>query len=364
MNCIKCCAELPEGALYCPYCGKKQVQERKKLKRANGAGTVYKLSGRRRRPWVAAKNKVIIGYYERKAEAVEALDKLTGHAITERYNMTFEQVYNEWSAEHFKTITASAAKAYGVAFNGFEPLHFRRFRDLRTKDFQAIIDRKGPAIAAKYKQLIGQMSRWAMREEIITQNFAQFVQIKSADRKEKSIFTDEEIQLLAKDDSEAAKIVLMLIGTGMRIGELFKLKVSDIHGNYAIGGSKTEAGRNRIIPIVSDVRPYFEYFASVALDDRLLSGYSGCRDADNFRARDYHFLLERLGIPYKSPHSTRHTYTSRAVKGGMAPEILQRILGHSDYSTTANVYTHIDIDSLVNAAETNTLLTNKKEKTP
>lgn len=62
MDCIKCKSPLPEGALYCPMCGKKQVQERRKaLKRANGTGTVYKLQGRRKRPWVAAKNKVVIG---------------------------------------------------------------------------------------------------------------------------------------------------------------------------------------------------------------------------------------------------------------------------------------------------------------
>ena len=35
----------------------------------------------------------------------------------------------------------------------------------------------------------------------------------------------------------------------------------------------------------------------------------------------------------------------------MSPEVLQKILGHADYSTTANVYTHIDIDTLVEAVE-------------
>ena len=67
----------------------------------------------------------------------------------------------------------------------------------------------------------------------------------------------------------------------------------------------------------------------------------------------------------KTPHATRHTYTTRAVKEGLAPEMLQKILGHADYSTTANIYTHIDAETLVDAV-TNRLLTNaesgKKEK--
>ena len=65
------------------------------------------------------------------------------------------------------------------------------------------------------------------------------------------------------------------------------------------------------------------------------------------------------GIERKTPHATRHTYASRAVKEGLPPEMLQKILGHADYSTTANIYTHIDAQTLVDAV-TNTLLTNKK----
>lgn len=366
MECIKCRAELPLGALYCPYCGKKQAQEKRKaLKRANGTGTVYKLSGRRRRPWVAAKNKVILGYYERKTDALEALEKMTGRNVTERYNMTFREVYEEWSAEHFKTLTSAGINSYKIAFNGFASLHDKKFRDLRTKDFQDVIDAKGdkPAITLKYKQLIGQMSRWAIREEISTQNFAQFVQTKQKPPKEKAVFTEEEIEKLKQDGTEAAKIILMLIYTGMRIGELFSLRIEDCHGLYVVGGSKTEAGRNRIIPIWPEAREYFSYFRDKAIAEKLLSGYSGCRDADNFRARDYHSILKRLGIPYKSPHSTRHTYTSMAVKAGMAPEILQKILGHTDYAMTANVYTHIDKDTLVKAVNiADVLLTNKRGK--
>ena len=65
--CIRCAALLPVDAIFCPKCGKKQVHEKRKaLKRANGTGSVYKLTGRRRRPWIAVKNKVVIGYYEKK----------------------------------------------------------------------------------------------------------------------------------------------------------------------------------------------------------------------------------------------------------------------------------------------------------
>ena len=362
-TCIKCGVELVPGAVYCHICGKKQVKEtRKSLKRPNGAGTVYKLSGRRTRPWAAAKNHVIIGYYERKTDALAALEKLSGKPIEEKFNMTFSEVFAEWKAEHFREIGPKGIEAYDISYKACASLHGKKFRDLRTKDFQAIIDSnmaKSNSTLSKYKQLITQMSSWAIREEICTTNFAKFVRLPENVKKEKDIFTEEDIRKLESDNSDAAKIVLMLLATGMRIGELFSLPLADYHGDYVVGGEKTEAGRNRIIPIRPEGKQYFAYFAKQATGEMLLSGYDGQKVPANFRRRDYYPLLDRLGIERKTPHATRHTYASRAVKEGLPPEMLQKILGHADYSTTANIYTHIDAQTLVDAV-TNTLLTNKK----
>ena len=280
---------MPEDGIFCPYCGTRQIREKKKaLKRANGTGTVYKLQGRRKRPWIAAKNRVVIGYYETKTAALEALSRLTGQSHS---------------------------------------------------------------TLSKHKQLITQMSAWALREELITTNFAQFVRIPENVKKEKEIFSEADIEKLEADGSDAAKIVLMLIYTGMRIGELFSLPLSGYHGNYVIGGEKTDAGRNRVIPIRPEGRVYFRYFAERTGGDLFISGYAGQRIPNNFRKRDYYPLLDRLGIQRKTPHATRHTYASRARQAGMPPEMLQKILGHADYSTTANIYVHTDIDELIKAVD-------------
>ncbi len=61
-------------------------------------------------PWVAAKNKVIIGYYDTKSAAYEALERLAGKDVTERYNMTFADVYDAWRAEYFGDIAQSARR--------------------------------------------------------------------------------------------------------------------------------------------------------------------------------------------------------------------------------------------------------------
>ena len=367
MECIKCKKEIPDGATYCCWCGKKQeAQPRKALKRANGTGTVYKLQGRRTRPWVAAKGKTIIGYFDKKTAALDALARLQGRSIDEIYNWTFKQVYEAWKDEHFRDIGVKGVESYERAYDVFEPLHDRKFRELRTADYQIVIDKysgKSHSLLSKFKQLATQMSQWGIRQELITTNFASFIKLPENIKKEKEIFTSEEIDKLEKDGSQEAKIVLMLIYTGMRIGELFGLRTDNVHETYVIGGEKTEAGRNRIIPIRSEGRKYFAEFKERAKGELLISGYAGQKVIANFRKRDYYPLLERLGISKKTPHATRHTFASWAVANNIKPELLQKMLGHADYSTTANIYEHFDIDQLVNAIDapvTNTLLTNQK----
>lgn len=355
MQCRKCKADLNDEWKYCPFCGAKQEKEKRKaLKRANGTGTVYRKQGRRKKPWVAEKNKTVIGYYETKTAALEALNRLAGRSLDGRYNMTFKEVFEAWKGEHYKELTKSGQSQYDISFKVFSSLHNKKFRDLRTADFQAALEPhmgKTHSTVSKYKQLITQMSSWAIREELLTTNFASFVKLPENVKKEKDIFSDEDIEKLEEDGSETAKIILMLIYTGMRIGELFSLPLEDYHETYVVGGEKTDAGRNRVIPIRPEGREYFSYFASQADGAILLSGYTGDKVPNNFRKRNYYPLLDKLGIERKTPHATRHTYASRARRDGMPPEILQKILGHANYSTTANIYVHTDIEELVKAVE-------------
>ena len=95
MECIKCKQPLQDDFLYCPYCGKKQASERKHKKRANNTGSIYKRPGNRTNPWQVKKNNVYIGTYPTRAEAQKALDRLTDTNVTDKYNLTFKEVYDD-----------------------------------------------------------------------------------------------------------------------------------------------------------------------------------------------------------------------------------------------------------------------------
>lgn len=357
MICQKCKKEIPEISAYCMFCGKRvgAPPPKKTLKRPNGSGTVYKLSGRRTRPWVAAKNGIILNYFSTKTDALEALSRVIQKPIDERYNMTLAEVYAAWKDEHFKKMTDKGVDMYQNAYKHLAPLYDKKMRSLRSENYQAIIDRlievgRSRSTTNKIKQLCSQLSKWAMREDIIDKNYAQFIQLQRDEKKEKDIFLGSEIKTLRQNDSDdTVKLILIMIYSGLRIGELLKLKKDQVHldERYMVGGNKTDAGTNRIIPISEKILPYIQHFYTCAPDAGLLiDGFEGNKTVRNFREREYYPTLKKLGIERRTPHAARHTFASLMSGANVRPELLQKIIGHADYSTTANIYVHKNIQEL------------------
>lgn len=355
--CQKCKQNIPDGGLYCMFCGKRigSPLPKKALKRPNGSGTVYKLSGRRTRPWVAAKNGIILNYYTTKTEALEALSKVIRKPVDERYNMTLAEVYDIWQAEHFRTVTEKGVDMYKNAYKHIAPLHDRKMRTIRSENYQAIIDQliragRSHSTTNKVKQLCSQLSKWAMREDIIDKNYAQFIQLQKEIKKEKDIFTQDEIaRLQTNDEDDTVKLILIMIYSGLRVGELLSLAKKNIYieDGYMFGGGKTEAGTNRTIPISEKIMPYIIHFFTLAPADGLLvEGFFGNKTVRNFREREYYPTLKRLGIERRTPHAARHTFASLMSGANVRPELLQKIIGHADYATTANIYVHKNIGEL------------------
>lgn len=366
--CVKCLENIDDDSVYCKWCGKKQVKTAaaKTLKRANGTGTVYKLSGRRRKPWALVIGKKYVGFYAEKTEAVKVMESISSKGLPEKYNDSLADVYERWQDSHFRDLTVKGREGYEMAWKRLSPLHDSKIRNIKTADFQRLIDvavtqTKDPSKAKplsrsgkeKIKQLCSQLCKQAIQDEIINRNYGEYLKLDKEERKEKDIFSSEDIRKLFSDYSQTAKIIIVLIYTGMRLNELFYMKHSSVNilERYMVGGEKTEAGKNRVIPINNKILPIIQEWHSLN-GFYLISNSSGNPiNSTNFRNRDYYPLLEKLGISKKNPHSTRHTFASLMSSAGVRPEILQKIIGHSNFSTTANIYIHPDVSEYIKAID-------------
>ncbi len=392
MTCAKCGKEAPDGT-FCIFCGwdQRRGKPRKPMKRPNGTGSVYKLSGRRSKPWMAShtvgfdengkQERVIVGYFATRTEALEELAKHPRPQVGPRYSATLERIYLDWQKVHFRRIGQKGQESYRSAWKRLSVYKDAKMREVRTPLFQDVIDKASAAGLSysscdKIRQLASQLCQNAMQDDIINKNYADFIVMPPMDRRKKDIFTQEEIDLLFRNDEDpSVQIILCLIYTGFRIGELFGITRDQVHLNYLmepdgarravsgylVGGSKTEAGRNRVVPINQRILPYIVSMYQEGGEYLVQSSAGTCKHKDNFRDREFYPTLDRLGImpapkkgekPRLTPHCTRHTFISMAVAKSVPPEVLKLLVGHAQYSTTIDFYDHEDFGRLMEAIAT------------
>ncbi|MGM9590390.1 MAG: tyrosine-type recombinase/integrase [Faecousia sp.] len=170
----------------------------------------------------------------------------------------------------------------------------------------------------------------------------------------REIFTEEDIKAIKKSKHHAADIALILISCGCRPGELFTVPLVNCREDHFIGGSKTEAGKNRVIPIGPDGIASYKKIRDKAISehgDLLIDGYEGQnKTAPNFTKRDWRELMEEIDRKGMIPYSCRHTFITRAIRAGMELPVLEAIVGHVDRETT-KIYTHLHADDLVEAVQ-------------
>lgn len=378
MNCIKCKKEIENDSVYCRFCGKKLVetQRPKTMKRANGMGGVTKLQGRRKKPWMARlttvdaskkRNTQIIGYYERKTDALLALEKVVNNGgLPKFFNITVEEVRELWMKKHYPQISESGVQNYNTAWSHFdESVKKMKMSEVKTYHFQAIVDdaaSKGlsRSTCEKIKQLASQLCKWALENDVINRNYAQFIEIKAKESVPREPFTVKEMKTVwdyyERSGDLTAGVILLLCHTGLRMDELLSMKKEDYYNGCLHGGSKTEKGMNRSVPVPDIMISIMDKLMKEP-GEYLISNANGNKtDRKNWRERKYYKALEAAGFSEelrkrRTPHSCRHTYATMCARAKMDDKALQDILGHEDISTTKNIYAHTDEEYLKAAAK-------------
>ena len=344
------------------------------MKLPNGYGSVYKLSGKRRKPWIARKTSgwdideasektkqkyKTIGYFATRQEALTALANYNENPYDLDTNfMTFADVYEKWSNEYFETITPSAVRTVKSAYNYCEPLHKMRMRDIRVNHLEQVIKaaKVGNSTKGRMKSLFNLMYRYAMKHEIVDKDYAALCNpVKREPAKIKRIpFSQDEISTLWNNvDFPFVNMVLIGIYTGFRPQELAILKIADIDfDNKTIkGGLKTDAGRNRLVPIHPLILDLVKKTYNKALElnsEYLFNDENGQQGTymtyDKYRGR-WNKIMTRLNMDHK-PHDTRHTFITKAKESNMNEYVIKLIVGHAVRDITEKVYTHRTIEEL------------------
>jgi integrase len=334
------------------------------MRNPNGYGGVVKLPGRRRKPWGARvtvwegeKQKYkYIGYAKTKAGAQLILASHHVNPISPKADMTLGQLYDEWKATKYPEISKSTADNYRAAWLYLQPDAAVKVSDYRTAHIQRRIKAAHDAgmsasTLQKIRTLAVQLLDMATSEDLVTKNYAKFVTMPRVEKKKRGRFSDLDIKILWDNvDVPWVDTILIMIYTGMRPGEMLGLTRFAVDWNQQTitGGIKTDAGKDRVIPIHPKIMPLVKkwYDKNGAT---LICENGGPIKLKRYRELLYYPVLEQLGLPKLTPHCCRHTFASMMSDAGVDPKEIQEIIGHASYSTTADTYTHKDIAKLSKA---------------
>ena len=244
------------------------------MRNQNGFGSIVcldKTGKKRRKPWAVRittgwkggkQERKYLGYYRTQTEALLALAEYHKSGVDiDLSNITLKELFEKWLENQDKrNITYAAKRRHHMVFNRLEKLGDMPMNTIKAAHLQKWMDgiELKPGSKIKIKSTMSQVFDYALQNDIVTKNYAKFIKIEEKVEKTGAVFTDEEIKILWEhSEDRMARIFLILIYTGMRIGEMLQMTKDDIHLDecYMVGGSKTEAGKDRIIPIHKDILP-------------------------------------------------------------------------------------------------------------
>ena len=402
IKCPECDLQVSDKALVCPHCGyplkpnvrnnlNRKTNKRRRL--PNGFGQISEIKNRNlRKPFRAM---VTVGktstgrpickplkpesYFSTYNDAYTALIEYNKNPYDLEPAITVKELYDKWTDEYFKTLkSASSARTIKSAWAYCSSVYDMRVMDIRARHIKGCMDdgkaiikgvEQSPSagVKARIKSLFNIMLDYAVEYEIVERNYARtfnvsddIIQEKEENRRGHIPFTDAEIQLLWEkvDSIKYVDVLLIQCYSGWRPQELGLIKLEDVNleDRTFVGGMKTDAGTNRIVPIHSKI--YHLVCAKYKEAQSIGSEYLiNCTDTtthrssykmtyDKYQKRFIKIRDELKLNPLHRAHDGRMHFINTAKKHGVDEYAIKYIVGHAILDITEKVYTHREIDWL------------------
>lgn len=303
-------------------------------------------------------------YFERPELAYSYLAELNnGNVVPEHKRFsespTFAEMYAMWKKYRVslkKQISDSTWRNYEIAFNHLAPLHQKKFLAIRTADAQEVLNsynHKSSSTIGNMRAVLKSMYSYARMNGYVDTDITEFLVYEwtDTDTEIHAPYTMEEIGILWQKLYEVnnVDIILIYIYTGMRPSELLNVLTENVHldEQYLVGGMKTEAGTDRIIPIADKILPLvknrFDPNKKYLINNRYGNHYT----YGSYVSANFNTVMNRVGMQH-IPHDSRHTFATLMDNAGANDVCVKLIMGHSMRNdTTKGVYTHKSVSDLL-----------------
>lgn len=399
LKCPECELQVSDKAPSCPHCGyplRPDTQQRtvkktnKRRRLPNGFGQISEIKNRNlRKPFRAM---VTIGktptgrpickplkpesFFSTYNDAYAALVNYNRNPYDLSPTITVKELYERWSEDYFKTLSSdSAVRVIRTTWAYCSSVYDMRVVDIRARHIKGCIDngtaivqgeerQPSAGIKTKMKSVFNMMLDYAVEYEMVDRNYARTFNISNEIMRERDAsktdhlpFTDDEMNILWKHAGIARYVDVILIQcySGWRPGELGLIRLEDVNldeWTFA-GGLKTDAGKNRIVPIHSKIRDLVvaKYKEAEVIGSEYLIN---CTDGkvsktgkmltyDKYQKR-FIKIRDQLGLnPNHRAHDGRKTFVTAAKKYGVNDYAIKYMIGHAIQDITERVYTQREL---------------------
>ena len=378
ITCPECGLPASDKALACPHCGyplkdqPKEYKRKPKRKRLpNGFGQISEIKNRNlARPFRACvtvgyneqgrpitKNLKPCAYFETYNEAYAALVKYAASPYDLTKRTTMQDLYAAWAPKKFESLgSQSRINQIRSAWTHCTSLYDVQVCAIRPRHIKQCIDGcETASVKSNVKILLNMMLDYAVEYEIVDRNYARAVSLEKkvtanlkTAQKEHIPFTDEEMAILWNNLGKYPEIDMLLIQcySGWRPQELLTLECKniDLETGSMTGGMKTEAGKNRIVPIHPAILELIKARYNSA--NRFLFGTDKTMSMRTY-LRHFEQMVKALGLnPNHRPHDGRKHFVTMAKKYNVDEYAIKYIVGHTISDLTERVYTARDFSWL------------------
>lgn len=342
------------------------------------------------------KRKYIYGrkYRDVEKKLAEAMGNAARGIVFDAGKLAVGEWLDSWLRDCLKPLVAAGKMAHStfIRYEGIVNKHLkpalgrRKLKDLTRVEVRRLYAEKGEALSARsvdYIHVTLQMAlSQAVRDDLIPRNVAEGERPRSSRQRRsddaRALSSQQARALLsAARGTRNETLYVVAVHTGLRQGELFGLKWTDVdlngrrlsvsrslkvtdHG-LDFGPPKNKASR-RSVPLSKTAVASLRAHRTRQHAERLAATSEAWHDQDlvfpnragkpmdhnNLYYRDYKPLLKRAGLADEgfTFHSLRHTFATELFNQRKRPKIIQSLLGHSSIVQTMDTYSHLldDVD--------------------
>lgn len=348
-------------------------------KRGNNEGSISKRNSGRWQAQASLDGVRISKSFDTRKECVNWLRDIANrkqHGLTGEYSkLILSEFITHWLDANKPNLKAKTWQQYkrNAELHILPVLGKKRITELRPLDVQTLITatrKKGLSprmVQMTYSVLHNALNR-SVKWGILPANPADAVDRPKVPRKEMRVLSDDQVRafLLTAQDHRLRVLFRLAITGGFRLGELLGLKWRDVDWSSSVvqvnrqlqrnnqGGMETASPKTpksvRAVQLGTDsLKELMRHFENQQLafgedpkpDTFIFMGRTGNPLRKSGVLKAFKRLLQLSGLPKLRFHDLRHTAASLMLSAGMPVIQVARQLGHSQASTTLDVYGHL-----------------------